>query len=128
MQKVFYKNLLLGIKIGTFAEGINPITKGDEPLQLLTIKHKKGKTFNPHLHASKLRTIEIAETCFVVKKGKVLLDVFNPKKKFVETVELHKGDIFITTNGSGHGLRFVKNSEVIEIKNGPFIEDKIVIE
>lgn len=127
MEKFIHKNILLGIKVTTFSSGSVPVTGGKEPLQLVTLKHPKKTKLVNHLHTPKKRTVKFAETCFIVKKGKIKLLLYSADKEFVTDIILRTGDIFLTFNGSGHGVEFLMGSEVAEIKNGPFIEDKILI-
>ena len=117
----------MGIKITKLPKGSSPTTKEDASLQLVTLKHPSGTNLVPHLHKNLFHVTGPAETCFVVKKGKVSIDLYSPDKKFLSKVLLTEGEIFITMNGSGHGISFLKDSEILEIKNGPFIEDKVLI-
>lgn len=119
----------MGILLNSIPNGSVPITNRDEPLQLVTLKHPEGKYLIPHKHDPKKRSTVFCETCFVVRKGKIKLNLYEPKKnKFFKSIILNQGDIFITLNGSGHGICMLEDSEVLEVKNGPFIEDKILIE
>ena len=128
MEKFIHQDIILGVKIATCNPGTTPLTVGDEPLQLLTLNHPKKTKLVNHLHAPKKRTVKFAETCFVVKKGRIKLLLYSANKDFVTSVILKAGDIFLTFNGSGHGVEFLLDSEVAEIKNGPFIEDKVLID
>lgn len=118
----------MGILLNSIPNGSVPTTAGNEPLQLVTLKHPKGEYLVPHKHAPKKRSTIFCETCFIVRKGKIKLDLYEPKEnKLFKSVILNQGDIFITMNGSGHGVYMLEDSEVLEVKNGPFKEDKILI-
>lgn len=127
MQKIYDGKLLMGIVINKFPFGSIPTTDTDASLQLVTLKHPKDTNLAPHLHKNLFHVTGSAETCFVVKKGSIIIDLYSPDKKYLRKISLSEGDIFITANGSGHGISFLTDSEILEIKNGPFREDKVLI-
>lgn len=118
----------MGIKLSKLPKGSIPVTGPDLPLQLVSLKHPKGSFLKPHLHKKLRRVTNLSETCFVVKKGKVRIDLYTPDKIFFKYIVLSPGQVFISSNGSGHSIKMLKDSEILEIKNGPFLEDKILIE
>jgi len=107
--------------------GTNAVTAEGEPLQVVALKHKKGEAAKPHLHADRRRQIIKTQSCFIVKKGKARVDVYNPEKKLVKSLILKAGDFYVTLAG-GHGVAYLADTEMIEIKNGPFREDKVFIQ
>lgn len=117
----------MGIKISQLPLGSTPATDPRLPLQLVTLKHPKGNLLKAHLHKKRRLVSNISETCFVVKSGKIRLDLYSPDKIFFKYIVLKEGQIFITANGSGHSIKMLEDAEVLEIKNGPFEEDKILI-
>lgn len=126
VEKILYKNELMGIKIRNMSFGSNPITDGKEPLQLVTLKHPKGVYLKAHTHAPKKRITESLQECLIVKKGKIRLDLYGHDKQFHKRLYLKPGELFILTKG-GYGIQLMEDSELIEVKNGPFKEDKILI-
>lgn len=127
MQLIQYNKIVVGIKISSIKKGSLPQTQPDEPLQLVTLKHPKGAYLLAHMHTPKKRTTNNLQECLIVKKGKILIDLYSPNKILFKKVTLQSGDIFILQNG-GYGIHLLENSELIELKNGPFLEDKILIE
>lgn len=128
MEKIFYKNILVGIRIKTFVFGSTPITGKDESLQVLTHKHKKGMQIKPHIHISKKRTTMNLQECVVVKRGKIRINLFAPNKnrELFKRINLGARDVFILMNG-GQSIDILEDTEMIEAKNGPFKDDKIFI-
>lgn len=126
MQKVIYKGTVLGIKIDQVSQGSKPITDGKEPVQVVTLKHAKGVELLPHMHEPKVRKTEKLQECIVVRKGKVKLSLYTQKKQLAKSVYLSEGQAFILQNG-GVGIKIIDDAEIIEVKNGPFKEDKIMI-
>lgn len=126
MDKIFHKNVLVAICIRTLANGSIPITDGKEPLQLVTLKHLKGTYLKAHTHIPKKRITQKMQECLIVRRGKVKIDLYSPDRKIFKFIYLQPGDVFVLVNG-GYGIHLIKDSELIEVKNGPFIEDKMLL-
>lgn len=126
IKKIIYKNELLGIRIRDISHGSVPITDGGEPLQLVTLKHPKGAYLKAHIHTPKKRVTNSLQECLIVKKGRVKLDLYGHDKKFHKYLYLKPGEVFVLAKG-GYGIQLMEDSELIEVKNGPFKEDKILI-
>lgn len=127
MEKINYKNLLIAIRVKRLKNGAVPLTDPLEPLQVLTHKRKKGKYTKAHIHTPKKRVTQNLQECLVVIKGKIKIDLYTPEKKFFKFIYLSTGEAVILMNG-GHAVHILKDCEIIEIKNGPFVEDKVLIE
>jgi len=127
MEKIIYKKTLIAIRFKEFKEGAIPLTDPREPLQLLVHKRPAGKHTKAHIHIPKKRVTEKLQECLVVMKGKIKIDLYGPDKKFFKHIYLSVGQVIILMNG-GHAVHLIKDSEIIEIKNGPFVEDKVLIE
>ena len=126
MDKILHKKKLVGIRIRSLKEGSLPVVDGDEPLQVLTLKHKKGYQVKAHYHKPTTRTTASLQECLVVLKGKVRIDLYGSEKKVVKRLFLKQGETFIFVSG-GHGVHFLEDTEIIEIKNGPFSPDRLPI-
>lgn len=126
MDKIFYKDTLIGIRLSVFPQGSVPHTDPSEALGLLTLRHKKGAVLRAHMHKPVKRTTASLQECFIVKKGKVRVDLYGPDKKFFRYIYLKGGQAFLAIAG-GHNFHFLEDSELFEVKNGPFKEDKVLI-
>lgn len=126
MEKIIYNNTLIAIRIKSFKNGVTSLTDPSEPLQLVIHKRSTNEYTKAHTHAPKRRITEKLQECLVVIKGKIKIDFYTPDKKYFKSIYLSPGEVIILMNG-GHGIHILKDSEIIEIKNGPFIEDKILI-
>lgn len=127
MEKIFYDNTLLAIRVKRLKNGAVPLTDPLEPLQVLTHKRKKGKYTKAHIHTPKKRVTGKLQECLVMIKGEIKIDLYTPRKKFFKSIYLSAGEVVVFMNG-GHAVHLLKDSEIIEIKNGPFVEDKVLIE
>lgn len=126
MEKIFHNNTLIAIRVKKFKNGSAPLTDPREPLQLVTLKHQKGTYLKAHIHTPKKRVTQRLQECIIVRKGKVKVDLYTPTKKFFKYIYLTIGETLIVVNG-GYGIHMLKDSELFELKNGPFVEDKILI-
>lgn len=127
MEKIFYDNTLIAIRLKRLKNGVISLTEPSEPLQVLGHKRNRGEYIKAHIHEPKKRVTEKLQECLMVVKGKIIIDLYSPTKKFFKSVHLSAGDIVIFMNG-GHGVHILDDSEIIEVKNGPFVEDKELIE
>lgn len=123
ITKYFYDKKLMGIKISSMATGSTPITSPDQPLQIVTLKHKKDAYLKPHLHIPKERKTNRLQECLFLKKGKIKIDLYTTSKKYIQSLFLKEGQIFLLIEG-GYGIHITQDCEIFEFKNGPFVEDK----
>lgn len=87
--------------------------------QLGYIVHKKGGVIEPHFHKEVHRNIIRTQEVLFIKKGKVSVNFYTPEKNFVASRQLNRGDIIFLCSG-GHGFKMLKDSEIIEVKQGPY--------
>lgn len=127
MEKIFYKNILIGIRVKKLAQGSVPITDPKESVQVVGLKHPKGVYLKAHAHKPRRRVTPHLQEGLVVRKGKIKIDLYVPEgwKKF-KSITLKAGEIFLLLNG-GYGIHILEDAEMFEFKNGPFLEDKILI-
>ena len=107
-------------------QGSVPVTSPDQPFQIVTLKHKKGTLLKAHLHIPTKRTTRYLQECLFVKKGKIKIALYTSDKKYLRSLFLNEGQIFLLIKG-GYGIHILEDSEIFEFKNGPFIEDKQLI-
>ena len=58
-----------------------------------------------------------------VKSGKVKITFYNNDKEFIRHVVLVGGDVVLLIEG-GHGFEMLEPTEMIEVKQGPYVGDK----
>ena len=120
--KIISKQKLLGIiiKAGFQKQGIDFFTPPEFSQQLAYMQRTKGYVITPHIHSQVKRSIKYTKETLFIKSGKVRIDFYDEKKNYLESRVLQKGDVVLLAFG-GHGLEFIKDSEIIEVKQGPFI-------
>ncbi len=108
------------------ANGIEFFTPDDFSQQLGYMNRPKGYTIEPHKHVPNNRTITHTQEVLLIRSGKVKVCFYKDNNDcFTETV-LNSGDVILLAAG-GHGFEMLEQSEIIEIKQGPYSEntDKI---
>ena len=106
--------------------GIEFFTPNDFSQQLGYMKRGKNYQIEPHIHNSVSREIMLTQEVLFIKSGKVRVDLYDDHKKYYESRILNCGDIILLAN-SGHGIVVLEESEIIEVKQGPYLEkdDKV---
>lgn len=101
--------------------GIQFLSPKEESLQLGYMKRPMGYQIVPHVHNPVHRnTIGTQEVLFI-KSGEIRIDFYSFEQIFLESRKLSAGDIILLA-GAGHGIEVLKAAEIIEVKNGPYIE------
>ena len=126
MQAIRYQGQLIGIKISAIQKGTIPLEADEEPLQLVSLKRPKGTYTLPHYHKSRHLVTRQVQECLFVRKGRLKADIYTKKAVFVTSVALKDGDVFILLNGC-YGLHMLTDVELFETKNGPYLNDKVLI-
>ncbi len=123
MEKFFYKKQLIGIRARSFASGVTALTNETQPLQILSLKHPKGKQVLPHTHRPVRRITNRLQECIVVINGKIQVDLYGSDKKHFKKIYLKTGELFMLVSG-GHALTVLEDTKIFEIKNGPYKNDR----
>lgn len=127
MEKFVYKNILIGIRVKRLRKGSVPITDPKELVQLVGLKHPKGAYLKAHAHKPRRRVTQRLQEGLVVRKGKIKIDLYAPEsREKCKSITLKAGEMFLLLNG-GYGIHVLEDAELFEFKNGPFLEDKILI-
>jgi|SRR3989344_4601772 len=105
-----------------FKEGSAFFTPADFSQQLGFISRKKGSTIGAHTHKKLKVNIKLTQETLFVRKGKVKVNLYDDKKKYIESKMLNRGDTILLASG-GHGFEFLSDAELIEAKQGPYIDD-----
>jgi len=106
--------------------GIHFFTPNDFSQQLAYMKHPKGHEIDPHVHKAVPRKIEWTQEVLFIKSGKVRIDFYDQDRTYLESHILNAGDVILLANG-GHGFTMLEESEIVEVKQGPYAgtEDKV---
>ena len=121
LERVFEGEKLLAIILRTDfkKEGIDFFTPPDFSQQLGYMNRPKGYKIQPHIHQKIERTIQLTQEVLFMKKGLVRVDFYKSDKTYLISKLLNQGDVILLSSG-GHGFEMLENSEIIEVKQGPF--------
>ena len=113
--------IALIVRAGYDVEGIKFLSPNEFSLQLGHMRRPAGYRVVPHTHnAVERRTVGTQEVLFL-KKGVIRVDFYTLDQEYVESRELHAGDLILLA-GAGHGIDVLEEATIVEVKNGPFIE------
>jgi hypothetical protein len=88
--------------------------------QLGIIKYAAGGNIKPHFHNKVAREVFFTQEVLVIRKGKVKVNLFsNQSLDYVTSVILNQGDTILLASG-GHGFEMMEDTEMLEIKQGPY--------
>ena len=107
-------------------DGISFFTPGDFSQQLGYMNRPKGYVIDPHVHSLVERKVVLTQEVLYIKSGKVRVDFYDDERVYLQSRIVETGDVILLAAG-GHGFEMLENSEMIEIKQGPYCgdEDKI---
>ncbi len=130
-KEIKYRGQLLAIIIKRKyqKEGISFFTPNEFSQQLAYMKHGQGHKISPHVHKKVPRRVVYTQEVLFIKSGQVKVDLYTQKRKYLESFILNAGDVILLAYG-GHGFTMLKPSEIIEVKQGPYVgqEDKVRFE
>ena len=132
IEKVNHKKKLLALIVrGKYRskKGITFFTPKESTQQFGYMKHKKKYIIKPHLHKKRVTKILYTTEVILLLKGMLRVDFYNLRQKYLFSKIIKKKDIIMLVHG-GHGFKVLKDVEMIEIKQGPYIlsKDKIKFE
>ncbi len=118
---MIYNDKLLAIIIRHNFEknGIEFFTPDDFSQQLAYMKRPKDYVIPPHVHNPVLREVHLTQEVLFIKSGKVRVDFYDDDKNYLESTTVEAGDVILLAHG-GHGFEMLEESEIIEVKQGPY--------
>ena len=123
IEKIFHKKKIFALIVRRKfrkKSGINFFTPKESTQQFGYMKHKKNYLIMPHKHNKRLTKILRTTEVIIIFKGILRVDFYNDKKKYLFSKKIYAGDIIMLVNG-GHGFKVLKDVEMLEVKQGPYI-------
>ena len=105
------------------SENIEFFTPDNFSQQLAYMNREKDYVIPPHVHNPVKREVTYTQEVLFIKSGKVRVDYFDNDKNYLQSGILNQGDV-ILLSGGGHGFYMLEDSEIIEVKQGPYAGDK----
>jgi hypothetical protein len=113
------QQLAIIIKSSYSSEGIQFFTPDDFSQQLAYMNRPKNYIIPPHVHNAVQRDVHFTQEVLVIRSGKVRVDFYDDNKNYLESSILEQGDVILLAYG-GHGFIMLEDSEIIEVKQGPY--------
>lgn len=104
-------------------DGIQFVTPSDFSQQLGFMRRPAGYVIQPHMHKQVDRETTLTQEVLYVRTGRVRVDFYGEDETFAMSREIGTGDVILLSAG-GHGFEMLEESELIEVKQGPYLEDK----
>ena len=102
--------------------GIRFFTPDSFSQQLAYMNRASGYVIPPHVHNAVRREVHMANEVLFIKSGRVRVDFYEADRTYVESRILEAGDVVLLVSG-GHGFEMLEDSELIEVKQGPYAGD-----
>lgn len=124
LEKIIFEGEMFALIIRSSytGEGISFFTPDDFSQQLGYMKRNKGYVITPHVHNPVNRKVKYTNEVLFIKSGKVRVDFYNKDQEHLESRILNTGDFILLAFG-GHGFEMIEDSEIIEVKQGPYAGD-----
>jgi len=105
-----------------WVKGLNFITPNDMFVQVGSWWYDKGKILDKHVHKDFDRSAMRTQECVYIKKGSMRVTLYSESLEELESYDLFEGDLAVFAYG-GHGYEILEDeTQVIESKNGPFVD------
>lgn len=101
--------------------GIQFVTPHEFSQQLAYMNHPAGKVIEPHVHNIVHRDVTYTQEVLLIKRGKLRVDFYKSNRQYLESRILNAGDVILLAS-AGHGFEALEEIEMIEVKQGPYME------
>lgn len=124
IERIVNKDIELALIIrNTFHKvGIEFFTPSTYSQQIGYMNRPEGYVIQPHVHNSVPRQVQFTKEVLFIKSGRVRVDFYDDEQSYLESRILNAGDVILLAFG-GHGFEMLEDSEIIEVKQGPYAGD-----
>ena len=100
-------------------DGVHFFSPSQFSQQLGLISRKKDHVIKAHIHKLVTREVSITQEVLHILSGRIEITLFDKNKNRVRSLELTSGDTILLASG-GHGIKFLEDSKILEVKQGPY--------
>lgn len=112
--------LAIVIRASYKKEGISFFTDDNFSQQLGYMNRPQGYVIEPHRHNLLPREVHYTQEVLFVKSGSLRVDFYDNAQHYLESTVLSQGDVILLADG-GHGFKMLEATEIIEVKQGPYV-------
>lgn len=98
-------------------------TQSHEFLQAGVLNWSAGRIVEPHWHPPRTRIVSQTQEALFVRRGEIRIEFYDNERRYVTFRRVGAGTVVVLLSG-GHGLRAITDSEIVEIKQGPYNSEK----
>lgn len=102
--------------------GISFVTEDDSVHQLGVLNWPRGHQIGAHVHNTMSRHIDSTQEVLFIRSGRVRVDLYGNDRAYQCSRFLGSGDVIFLSSG-GHGFEIIEDSDMVEIKQGPYLGD-----
>jgi hypothetical protein len=117
------KELALIIRHTFRKDGIEFFTPSNYSQQIGYMNRPNGYVIPPHVHNPVIREVQYTKEVLFIKSGRLRVDFYSEEQAYLESTILEAGDVILLAYG-GHGFEMLEDSEIIEVKQGPYAGDQ----
>jgi len=122
IENINYKDEILATVMYArqITPGVHFYVENEQSLQVGKQRRENGEIIEPHRHIPvKVSREETLQEVLYIEKGKVKITFYTDQWKEIDSRILNKGDMILLIKG-GHGFEMLEETEMIEIKQGPY--------
>ena len=122
IENIYHKKKLYAIIIKNKyrkKKGISFFSTPNLPQQFGYINQKTNHYILPHIHQKRKTKVLLTTEILLILKGILRVDFYTEKKKYLFSKKITKGDLIFLMHGA-HGFKILKETQMIEVKQGPF--------
>ncbi len=122
IERLVHKELQLAtiIRSQFHKEGIEFFTDDDSSMQIGYMNREKDYAIQPHVHREVERKLTQTHEVLFIKKGLIRVDFYDDQQEYIQSTIVRQGDVILLADG-GHGFKMLEPSEIIEVKQGPYV-------
>jgi hypothetical protein len=105
------------------AESIDFLTPDTFGQQVAYMNRPRGEIIQAHIHEPISRHLVGTQEVLYVRSGRIRVDFYESDRTYVTSAVLLSGDLMLLNTG-GHGFEVLEDTDMIEIKQGPFAEGR----
>lgn len=108
-------------EVDAWGEGLRFFSPPGDYQQAGTWGYHQGKHLMAHIHNEVSREVRLTQEVLYIRRGKILAEIYDSTERKVAELVACAGDILILLHG-GHGYHIMEDgTQVLEIKNGPYL-------
>lgn len=100
--------------------GVHFYTDGELSQQVAFISHRKPTAIIPHKHNLVQRTVKVTQETLIVLNGYMTAYIYDNNQKLVAERDVDVSEVLVLVSG-GHGFKIPIACEMIEVKQGPYL-------